>query len=401
MTVARRTRPLLFAASALLLACGGDEATSTFDGDQGNTGTGGGTGAGGGTGSGGGSSRDGSVGSGGSLGLGTSDASSGQIILEDGDICAGQSAMVAAVPFDMFIMLDQSLSMAEPLVAGSPMPTRWQAVAKAITHFVSSPDVSQLGVGIGYFGLPKAGAAGQVSCDINDYAKPDVAIGALSMPAVVTALTTSIGAHQPSSTTPTAPALAGALMYAKQWAMAHPDRPTVVVLATDGVPSDCEPLAQDTISSMYVKPAAEMDPKVRTFVIGAGSGGSLSVLKSFAQNGGTGAPVIVQDSPDTAKQVTDALLRISHTNVACSYDLVLPDGGDIDPNRVNVRLTEAGKGARLLNYIAPPTMCPASGGFFYDNAEHPKKVYLCESTCLSLFNGSIEVIVGCPQRGNN
>ena len=211
------------------------------------------------------------------------------------------------------------------------MPTRWQAVAKAITDFVSSPDVSQLGVGIGYFGLSKVGSPGQTSCDINDYAKPDVAIGSLSMPAVVTALTTSIAAHQPSSTTPTAPALAGALMYAKQWATAHPERPTVVVLATDGVPSDCEPLAQDTIASMYVKPAAEMDPKVRTFVIGAGSGGSLSVLKSFAQSGGTGAPVIVQDSPDTAKQVTDALLRISHTNVACSYNLALPDGGDIDP----------------------------------------------------------------------
>ena len=111
--------------------------------------------------------------------------------------------MVTAVPFDMFIMLDQSLSMAEPLIAGSPMPTRWQAVAKAITDFISSPDASQLGVGIGYFGLPKAGLPGQVSCDINDYAKPDVAIGALSMPAVVTALTTLNRAHQPSSTTPT------------------------------------------------------------------------------------------------------------------------------------------------------------------------------------------------------
>ena len=152
---------------------------------------------------------------------------------------------------------------------------------------------------------------------------------------------------------------------------------------------------------MYVKPAPEIDPKVRTFVIGAGSGWSLSVLKSFAQSGGTGAPVIVQDSPDTAKQVTDALLRISHTNVACSYNLALPDGGDIDPDRVNVRLTEAGKEPRLLNYVAPPSTCSAGGGYFYDNAQHPKKVYLCESTCSSLFNGSIEVIVGCPQRGNN
>jgi hypothetical protein len=218
---------------------------------------------------------------------------------------------------------------------------------------------------------------------------------------MVTALTQSIAAHAPSSTTPTAPALGGALQHAKEWAMAHPDRPTVVVFATDGVPSDCEPLAQDTISAMYVKPAAEMDPKVRTFVIGAGSGGSVSALKRFAQDGGTGSPVIVQDSPDTAKQVTDALLRISHTNVTCTYDLALPDGGDIDPQRVNVRLTETGKAPKLLSYVPPGKMCDASGGFFYDSSDHPKKVYLCESTCSSLFDGSIEVIVGCPQRGNN
>ena len=69
--------------------------------------------------------------------------------------------MVTAVPFDMFIMLNQSLSMAEPLVAGSPDAHQMAGGSKAITDFVSSPDVSQLGVGIGYFGLPKAGSAGQ------------------------------------------------------------------------------------------------------------------------------------------------------------------------------------------------------------------------------------------------
>jgi hypothetical protein len=256
-------------------------------------------------------------------------------------------------------------------------------------------------VGINYFGLPKMGSPGVTSCDVADYAKPAVEIGPLSDPTTVSALTQSIAMHMPSSTTPTAPALGGALQHAKQWAMAHTDRPTIVVFATDGVPSDCEPLAQDTISAMYVKPAAEMDPKVRTFVIGAGSGGSVSALKRFAQDGGTGSPVIVQDSPDTAKQVTDALMRISHTNVACSYDIALPDGGLIDANRVNVRLTLTGKAPTLLEYIAPPKMCGASGGFYYDSAEHPKKVYLCESTCSNLFDGSIEVIVGCPQRSNN
>ena len=82
--------------------------------------------------------------------------------------------------------------------------------------------------------------------------------------------------------------------------------------------------------------------------------------------------MIVQDSPDTAKQVTDALLRISHTNVACSYNLVLPDGGDIDPNRVNVRLTEAGKGARLLSYVAPRNV-PGGRGLLLRQRRAPQE----------------------------
>jgi hypothetical protein len=393
MNVAARTLSWLFAASALLVACGGDDSGSgTFDNSNG-------TGTGGANGSGGGSSSDGSVSSVGGF-FTVPEGGNGPNILEDGEVCAGQTAMVKSIPFDMFIMLDQSLSMNEPLVTGQPT-TRWQAITKAIDDFVSSPSVSQLGVGIGYFGVPKTGSPGVTSCDLADYAKPAVEIGPLSDPATVSALTQSIAMHMPSSTTPTAPALGGALQHAKEWAMAHTDRPTIVVFATDGVPSDCDPLAQDTISAMYVKPAAETDPKVRTFVIGAGSGGSVSALKRFAQDGGTGVPVIVQDSPDTAKQVTDALLRISHTNVSCSYDVALPDGGLVDPNRVNVRLTLTGMAPTLLDYIAPPKMCGASGGFYYDNNDHPSKVLLCESTCSSLFDGSIDVIVGCPQRGNN
>jgi hypothetical protein len=392
MNVVQRTCPLVFAASALLLACGGDDTGSgTFDNSSG-------TGSGGATGSGGSSLKDASSGTGGNLFMSPDVGTGGPLILEDGEVCAGEMAMVQTIPFDMFIMLDQSLSMNDPLVKGMPT-TRWQAVSKAITDFVSSPSVSQLGVGIGYFGLPKVGSPGVTSCDIADYAKPAVEIGPLSDPATVTALTQSVGMHMPSSTTPTAPALGGALQHAKQWAMAHPDRPTIVVFATDGVPSDCEPLAQDTISAMYVKPAAEMDPKVRTFVIGAGSGGSLSALRRFAQDGGTVAPVIVEDSPDTAKKVTDALLKISHTNISCTYDLALPDGGIVDPHRVNVLLSETGKTPRWLDYIEPPKMCGASGGFFYDNSLTPKKVYLCESTCQSLFDGSIQVNVGCPTQG--
>src|SRR5882672_8041099 len=76
MKVAHRACPLLFAASALLLACGGDDSGSgTFDNSSG-------TATGGSMGSGGASSHDGSVGFGGSFLVSQDSGGTGQIVLE-------------------------------------------------------------------------------------------------------------------------------------------------------------------------------------------------------------------------------------------------------------------------------------------------------------------------------
>jgi hypothetical protein len=386
----------------LVLGCGSqNDGQSTF-GDPMFNSTGGAGGGGGSKDSGASGSLKDALGDGSSLIVTSSpETGPGQILLEDGDVCTGQLASVTAVPFDMFIMLDQSTSMDEKLVLSSST-TRWQAVSKAIVDFVNSPDASALGVGIGYFGVPQPGGGigAATSCDPAVYAIPDVEIGPLSSPAVVTALTNSIGAHKPSSVTPTGPAVDGALRHAKDWAMkkADPNRPTVVVLATDGFPSYCEPSDTQVIADTIVAPALTTDPKIRTFVIAAGNDSGLSTLSAVSRAGGTGMPVIVTDSADTAKQVTDALLRISRTDLACSYKIPPPDGGEVDPGLINVKFTPTGQAPIVLSYVKSGSLCStSSGGFFYDEPNHPTKVYLCESTCNSLFNGQLEIIMGCRQ----
>jgi hypothetical protein len=321
------------------------------------------------------------------------------MVIADGNRCAGELVSARPIPLDMFIMLDQSTSMSEQLVAGSPQ-TRWQAVTQAIIDFLNSGQVGQLGMGIGYFGLPDPnGGIGGQSCDPAVYANPAVEIGRLSDAAVINALTASIRAHAPSNLTPTGPAMAGALMHARTWAAAHPDRPTVVVLATDGFPSTCTPLDTQAIANDIVAPAIATDPKVRTFVIAAGSDG-LGGLGAISAAGGTGAPVVVVDNANSAAQITDALVRISHTQLACTYFIPIPDGG-LDPNLVNVQLTRTGQQPVLLGFVRPGMMCTSAGGFYYDDAVRPTKLSLCPATCDSLVTGDLEIIVGCPGPGVN
>jgi hypothetical protein len=298
----------------------------------------------------------------------------------------------------MFIMLDQSTSMND-IVTGTNQ-TRWQAVTTAIVNFLNSPDAAPTGVGIQYFGLPAPGGSlGAQSCDSNVYSAPDVEIGRLTDPAVVTALTQSIARHAPSNLTPTAPALAGAIAHARTWQAAHSDRPTIVVLATDGFPSTCDPTDLQLIANTIVAPAAADagSGSIRTFVIAAGSDSGLAGLSALSSAGGTGSPFVVVDNANSGQQITEALVRISHTNLACTFTIPIPDAG-LDPTLINVRLTRTGQASQLLDVLPPGTLCTSAGGYFLDNQSRPTHLTLCPTTCDSLITGQVRILVGCPNR---
>jgi hypothetical protein len=388
MTLLRRWSTLLLVLGHF--GCGGgDKGGSTFT--PAGTGTGVGSsstiGSGGSAGSGFGGSIINSTGTGGS---GTMP---GGTLMPDGAVCAGEVHGVETVPMNMFIMLDRSVSMLDNLNGTSP-PTRWDAMTKAILDYLVTPEARQFHIGLQYF--PQFDTNGATSCDAARYSTPAVPIGPITDPAVVTALSNSIRGTMPNGFTPSAPALQGALAYAKQYAMANAGRPTIVVLATDGYPTECMPTSTIEIANTIVGPALASMPSIRTFVIAAGGGaGGLSSLKYVSTAGGTGDPILVADGADTSEQIKTALQRLSRKNLICSYKIPAPDGGRADPGQVNVDVTLTGMPRMRLPYFLTADGCGTMNGWFYDDVTKPTNIHLCPATCNSLFNAEIDIVVGC------
>src|SRR5262249_36726451 len=153
------------------------------------------------------------------------------------------------------------------------------------------PANAGLGVGIQYFGLPSGQMGCPPTCTSNadcgnlglcffgncvvcnvtigdscnnaDYATAEVPIAPLS-PAQPMALSNTIAVHGPSTQTPTAPALAGAIQYAKTWKTSHPSHNVVVVFATDGDPSECPPTDIPSIANIAAA-GVSGNPSIKTF----------------------------------------------------------------------------------------------------------------------------------------
>jgi hypothetical protein len=370
------------------LGCGSDTA-NTFGNTTGGKGaTGGAGGAAGASGSKGGFLDGGGIittggggGSGGSGGGGTLDP--------DAKICGGIEVAVETVPFNMLIMFDQSSSMLE-LLDGVGPPNRWDAVTGALIEFFQSADAKLLSIGLSYFEQTDP-ATFDTSCRVADYTTPEVEIAPMSDPAQVQRLVDSIRKHAPTGLTPTAPALQGALDHAKSYSMSHPGQKTMVVLATDGIPTKCEPLGSYDIAQSIAGPAFAGVPSIRTFVVAAATG--LSALGAISSAGGTGSPVVVTDPKTTSDLIRQSFQRLSRTNLSCSYRIPLGgDGGRTNPGLINVVIRTGGVES-TLKLFASSAGC--GNGWYYDNPMKPENIMLCPTTCADLFNGELQIVVGC------
>ncbi|HTM46092.1 MAG TPA: hypothetical protein VL137_14120, partial [Polyangiaceae bacterium] len=289
--------------------CGGDKATGSSIGTVGSHSSGGQTGSAG-TGSGG--TPGDQLGG---LGNGTGNTPSNNQPIMAAEVCATITADAAPVPVDMYIMLDQSASMAEMTSGGR---TRWAAVTEAISSFVADPRAAGIGVGIDYFGI---GIDETANCVASNYSNPDVPIAAL--PGNSGALTTSLGnalGPNSGSLTPTYAALDGALQYATQHAMSlqtsDPTRETFVVLATDGFPTQCDVNLPDIAGLAHT--ALTATPSVQTHVIALKEGEANA--RAIAEAGG-GKSFVINDTDDVTQKFLDAMLSITASTIPCFYDL--------------------------------------------------------------------------------
>jgi von Willebrand factor type A domain len=348
----------LFAFVALPAACGSDSGNGSagpgVGGSANGTGTGGsanGTGTGG-------SSASGGGGTGGGLNLdssvggGTADAATCGEAVQKADL----------VPLDLYVMLDQSGSM--------DTGGYWDEVVNALQGFVTDSASADLGVALQFFpGFPE--------CMVGTYAAPSVPMGLL--PANAPNIAGALSAAVPGGQTPTLPALQGAQQYMTNWLLQNPTHTGVVVLATDGVPNDCASTIDKVAQA--ATDAANENPKILTFVIGVGT--QLTALDQVAQAGGTNKAFIVDPTANVTQQFIDALNAIRGGAVACEFLIPTPEGGKLDPGKVNVKYKPGnGDPEVTIPKVQDQASCPANGdAWYYDNPSSPTKVILCPSTC--------------------
>lgn len=242
------------------------------------------------------------------------------------------------------------------------------------------------------------------SCTSADYAAPAVEIATLN--GAANNLKSAIDANQPGGSTPTYPALDGAVKHAKAYAQAHLDHKVVAVLATDGLPTECDPTDIASIAQLAAA-GKNGTPSVLTFVIGvfgANDVGAQANLNQIAQSGGTTSAFFIQDNQDVTAAFLDALHKIQGQTLACEYQIPTPpDGSDIDYGKVNVEYTPAGSNtAETVFYVGKAADCdPVKGGWYYDKdpagGQTPTKIEMCPATCSKLkgVGGQVDIKIGC------
>src|SRR6266498_4082173 len=390
--------------------------------------------------------------------------------------CAQGFYEAKRLPLDMYIMLDSSDSMTGLLADNRT--TKWDAVRKALTSFVTDMGSNGLGVGLQYFpivqtSVPNACLLDQVcgqfgpcnlpmtclggttvvpcktnaecggqqcvrlgvcrrsgglcapagsfcgpgdtceaalasgycdkrdSCDANAYATPAVDIGVL--PGAAQGIVNSLAIKMPDGLTPTSSALRGALARAKGYATSNPNHRVVVVLATDGYPTECSPTDIPGVAKIASDALGAM-PSIATFVIGVYTPTEAAILQSnlnaLAIAGGTKQAFIVSTGQDVTAGFLAALNTIRTNALSCEYSIPRPEAGQLDYGLINVLFSAAAGQTSTIGYAG--TACSGKGGWTYDvspTSGTPSKIVICDASCDSFKaagpQAQVSIQLGC------
>jgi hypothetical protein len=245
--------------------------------------------------------------------------------------------------------------------------------------------------------IPNAG------CMPAQYENPIVAIA--DLPGAVPALEMALNGIVPQGTTPTTPAVTGALTHLRGRATANPDRKQVLVLATDGLPTECAPNNSLFAANMALRNGNMGMPAIPTYVIGIFGTNQVAraqpALNDLATSGGTGMPFTLTTGNDLSQRFLTAIKAIRGATLGCEFTIPKSaTGADLDFDKVNVRVTTPA-GPEDLVYVGTAAMCdPMRGGWYYDTdpkMANPTRVLLCDSTCkkVKMSGTSVDLRVGC------
>jgi hypothetical protein len=237
-------------------------------------------------------------------------------------------------------------------------------------------------------------------CTSETYEAPAVEIGRLSSQrdTIVDALNTRVL----EGLTPTGPALRGAVDQAADYARQHPEQSVVAVLATDGLPTECDPVEIRGVSSVAAEALRER-PSIRTFVIGVflpDDTESMDNQRRIALAGGSNDAFFVDTSGDVSAQFLRALREVRNATLACEFN-VPQTGTALDFFHVNLEFSD-GDDREQLFYVQDEAACDTiTNGWHYNvdpNDGAPTSIQVCPSVCQRFqraSQGDVRVQVGC------
>jgi hypothetical protein len=236
------------------------------------------------------------------------------------------------------------------------------------------------------------------TCALSDFSEScnarvfhQVAVEIAALPAATAQLVSVIAATNPEGGTPMVQAVQGTLPYMRDYLAAHPGHRMALVLATDGVPSNCGSVGTgDAVTPVVTEVAAARmaSPSITTYAIGVfapqdGAMGPMAVNR-IAAAGGTDTAFVVSPGVDLGAKLLEALEKIRGAALPCEFTIPRPTAGTIDYGKVNVHFKGA-SGEEDILYVTRADRCdPARGGWYYDvdpAAGTPQKVVVCPATC--------------------
>jgi hypothetical protein len=243
-------------------------------------------------------------------------------------------------------------------------------------------------------------------CNPGRYTEPAVEIAPIA--GGYDAVDRALRGKPPEGLTPSGPALQGAITHSREWAAMNPDYTVVTVFVTDGLPTECGPVAGElpaieTVTAVAAE-ALNGELPIQTFVIGVfqpGDGTSINNVNAIARAGGTGEAVFIDPDGAVDEQFLEALNRIRNGTLSCA--LQLPDSNEqLDYFRVNL-LFDNGETEKQLTYVEGEAGCAQNpDGWHYDvadpTASKPSSIRVCPNVCDQFRDapdGTIKLQLGC------
>ena len=292
--------------------------------------------------------------------------------------CVGELYEGEIIPLDLYVMFDQSGSMAT-VIDEATGETRIDAVTRAMEEFLLDWHSSGIGVGLGHFGhFP----LGETSCEEDDYAEPLVSIARL--PDSAGLLVQTLNELEPTGETPTGAGIRGACQVTSQWKADHPGGVVANLLVTDGEPKapissedgSCDPTLEDAVAAAD----ACAEAGVPSYVLGVGP--SLDNLNQIAEAGDTEKAYLV--AQDSSQGVLDALNAIrGAAQVPCEIEVNEPDSDLVlNFDETDVVFMDGECVVRRIARVQSAEECDnRAGGWYLSGDAGERRLSLCDRSC--------------------